>query len=82
MSSQMRKFDEMKTVRNISDLNGLRNVYDQIESNVRTFGANVRNRADCSKIVRLNGEIHIYAYVVPNICSPITNQVMNIAVEK
>ena len=78
----MRKFVEMKTVRNISDLNGLRNVYDQIESNVRTFGANVRNRGDCSKIVRLNGEIYIYAYVVPNICSPNTNQAMNIAVEK
>ena len=49
---------------------------------MRTFSANVRNRADCCKIVRLNGEIYIYAYVVPNSCSPITNQVMNIAVEK
>ena len=27
-------------------------------------------------------EIYIHAYVVPNICSPITNQVMSIAVEK
>ena len=34
ISSHMRKFDEMKAVRHVSDLNGLRNVYDQIESNV------------------------------------------------
>jgi len=27
-------------------------------------------------------EIYIHAYVVPNVCSPITNQVMSIAVEK
>ena len=31
------KIVEIKTVRNISDLNGLRNVYDQIESNVRSY---------------------------------------------
>ena len=37
ISSHMRKFDEIKTVRNISDLNGLRNLYDQIESNVRSL---------------------------------------------
>ena len=37
ISSHMRKFDEIKAVRNISDLNGLRNVYDQIESNVRSL---------------------------------------------
>jgi len=31
ISSHMQKFDEIKTVRSISDLNGLRNAYDQIE---------------------------------------------------
>jgi len=33
----MRKFEEIKTVGNMSDLNGLRNVYDPIESNVRSL---------------------------------------------
>ena len=37
ISSHIQKFDEIKTVRNISDLNGLRNVYDQIESKVRSL---------------------------------------------
>ena len=36
-SSHMRKFDEIKTVRNISDLNGLRSIHDNIESNVRSL---------------------------------------------
>ena len=37
ISSHMHKFDEIKAVRHIADLNGLRNIYDQIESNVRSL---------------------------------------------
>eukprot|EP00112_Aurelia_sp_Birch-Aquarium-sp1_P017158 Seg3959.1 transcript_id=Seg3959.1/GoldUCD/mRNA.D3Y31 product="ATP-dependent DNA helicase tlh1" protein_id=Seg3959.1/GoldUCD/D3Y31 len=37
ISSHMRKFDEIKAVKNITNLIGLRELYDQIESNVRSL---------------------------------------------
>ena len=37
ISSHMRKFDEMKALKSIANLSGLRELYDQVESNVRSL---------------------------------------------
>ena len=37
ISSHMRKFDEIKAIKNIANLSGLRELYDQVESNVRSL---------------------------------------------